>query len=237
LLKNSICCKIVFVEEEQMNSIIKLKNVDFSYFNTKDEVLKDVNMTVKSGDFVGIIGKNGSGKSTLIKIILGQLKPDRGTVKIDKSQKIGYVEQVTASSDSSFPANVYEIVSLGLYPKLGLFRFPSKDDKKMVSYTLESVGLKGFEKRQLSFLSGGQQQKVLIAKALVSNPDILVLDEPTTGIDKESQKEFYRLMTHINKVHKKTILMVTHDYESLSITNKIYKVDDGTLRRENKKNV
>lgn len=211
-----------------MKEIIKINNVTFSYPNNL--VLKDVSVNFLEGDFIGIIGKNGSGKSTLLKLILGQLKPTSGKIETDKTKKIGYVEQVTLTSDNSFPANVREIVTLGLYKQIGMFSFPNKHHKKLVSNALKTVGLEGFEKRQISFLSGGQQQKVLIAKALVSNPDILVLDEPTTGIDKDSEKEFIRLLEHLNRHHNKTIILVTHNYSKLYSANKIYVVEDKAVR-------
>lgn len=213
-----------------MKKIIELKNVSFSYPNNL--VLQDTSLCFNEGDFAGIIGKNGSGKSTLLKLILGQLKPSSGKVELDKTKKIGYVEQVTLTSDNSFPASVKEIVMLGLYGKIGLFKFMNKQHKKLISNALVTVGLKGFEKKQISFLSGGQQQKVLIAKALVANPDILILDEPTTGIDKESEADFMKLLEHLNTFHKKTIILVTHNYSKLISTNKVFLVEDKTVKEE-----
>lgn len=207
-----------------MEKIITIENLSFAYPN--NTVLENVNISFDEGEFVGIIGKNGSGKSTLLKLMLGQLKPQDGKIEIDRTKKIGYVEQVTPNSDNSFPANVQEIVTLGLYKDIGLFKFANKYHKKLVFNALKTVGLEGFEKKQLSFLSGGQQQKVLIAKALVSNPDILILDEPTTGIDAESEKDFLKLLEHLNQFHNKTIILVTHNYSKLTSANKIFLVEN-----------
>ena len=211
-----------------MTEILNLKNVSFAY--NQNVVLKNINLTIHEGEFVGIIGKNGSGKSTLLKLIIGQLKPNNGDVTLNKNKKIGYVEQVTITSDNSFPASVQEIVMLGLYREIGFLKLPNTRHKQRVSDALEMVGLSGFEKRQITFLSGGQQQKVLIAKALVSNPDILILDEPTTGIDNHSEEEFINLLKHLNTHHNKTIIMVTHNYSKLSGANKIYTVDEKQLK-------
>lgn len=228
-----VCKTFLFKEDmEEINNkeLIRLENVWFSY--PSNPVLKDINFTIYKGDFAGIVGKNGSGKTTLLKIILNQLKPQDGKVYLVDNIKIGYVEQVTLNSDSSFPANVYEIVMLGLYRKMKKFHFANIHHKKMIQSALNMVGLDGFEKKSFSLLSGGQQQRVVIAKALVSNPDLLILDEPTTGIDQKSEKDFFELLNHLNVVHQKTILLVTHNIEKLNNTNKIFEVIDGTVKEK-----
>lgn len=209
--------------------LINLQNVSFSYGNNL--VLDNVNLIVNKNDYIGIIGKNGSGKSTLLKIILHHLKPQSGKV-ITKDLKIGYVEQVTHSSDFAFPASVFEIVSLGLYEKIGRFKFLNKKHKQEISNAIKMVGLQGFEKRQFSNLSGGQQQRVIIAKALVSNPELLVLDEPTNSVDTNSEKDFFSLLTHLNKAHNKTIIIVTHNLRKLKDANKIFLLEDRNLKEE-----
>lgn len=212
------------------NEIIKLNDVSFAYGNNL--VLKNINLTVYKNDFIGIIGKNGTGKSTLLKIILSQLKPQSGKV-ITKNLKIGYVEQVTHSNDLSFPASVYEIVMLGLYEKIGRYKLPNKKNKQMVLNTLKIVGLAGLENKMFSHLSGGQQQRVLIAKALVSNPELLILDEPTNSVDASSEEEFFELIKHLNKAHNKTIIIVTHNIKKLKDATKIYTLENCTLKEEN----
>ena len=213
-----------------MEKLFEINNVSFGY--TNEMILDKVSFAICKGDFVGLIGGNGSGKTTLLKLLLGQLKPTSGEIKKANNLKIGYVEQVTISSDRSFPASVQEIVLLGLYKKIGLFRFAKASHKKLVSSALKTVGLEGFEKKQINLLSGGQQQKVLIAKTFIENPDILILDEPTTGIDKESEQDFFKLLEHLNKEHKKTILIVTHSIEKVLNTNIIYRVENKTLKVE-----
>lgn len=214
-----------------MENIIKLTDVSFAYGNNL--VLQNINLSINKGDFVGLMGRNGSGKSTLIKLIIGQLKPQLGSVALNKDCSIGYVEQVTLSSDSTFPASVFEVVLLGLYSKIGKFKFAKQLHKKLTLNALKIVGMEGFKDCQLSHLSGGQQQKVIIAKALVSNPDVLILDEPTTGIDAQSEKEFLELVFHLNKNHNKTILMSTHDIAKLKTLEKVIVIDDKQLGEKN----
>lgn len=209
------------------NAMISLSNVSFAY--PSNPVLQNITLVINKGDFVGIMGKNGSGKSTLLKLMLQQLKPQTGTIALQQNVHVGYVEQVTPNSDSSFPASVQEIVMLGLQQKIGLFKHANKKHKNMAINALNMVGLHGFEHKQFSFLSGGQQQRVIIAKALVSNPDLLILDEPTTGIDASSEAEFFALLDHLNKGHGKTIVLVTHNTSKLKGTNKVFVVQDKVI--------
>jgi zinc transport system ATP-binding protein len=207
-----------------MEKLFVVENLSFSY--GADEILKNVTFEIFEGDFIGIVGKNGSGKTTLLKLLLNQLKPTSGRIKSKKNLKVGYVEQITMSSDNTFPASVLEIVLLGLSQSISRFSFFNASHKKTALLALEQVGLKGFEKKQLANLSGGQQQKVLIAKTLVEDPDLLILDEPTTGIDSESQNEFFKLLKHLNQKHNKTILIVTHSIDKVLSTNRLLKVED-----------
>ena len=203
-------------------SIIKLEGVCFSYGHNR--IFDEINLEINRGEYVGIIGKNGSGKSTLLKLILGQLKPICGEI-IKEKLKIGYVEQVTINSENNFPASVYEIVMLGLYKEIGFFKFPNKEQKEKVLETLKSVGLEHLSKKQISKLSGGEQQKVMLAKALVNNPDLIILDEPTTAVDSESENNFFTVLKQLNE-DGKTIVIVTHDNDNLKDVNKIYKVEN-----------
>lgn len=208
--------------------LIKIKDLCFSYENKT--VFCEACMSINKGEFVGLVGKNGSGKSTLLRIILGETKPKNGSVIIDSNCSIGYTEQLTMSADLTFPATCYEIVMLGLVNKIGLFKFPTKKHKMMVENALELVGMKDFKNKQISFLSGGEQQKILLAKALVSSPDILVLDEPTTGIDNDSEKEFIKLLNKLNKENGKTIIMVTHNQELLKGLDRIFRISNQTIK-------
>ncbi|WP_058486308.1 metal ABC transporter ATP-binding protein [Defluviitalea phaphyphila] len=201
-----------------MNNILEIKNLSFAYDNN-NLILDNINFTINSGEYVGIVGPNGAGKSTLIKIILGLLKPTKGEVKLlgqniesfNNWSKIGYVAQKAASFNSSFPATVEEVVSANLYPKIGLFKRIKKKHMEKVYEVLKVVQMEKYGKRLIGNLSGGQQQRVFIARALVSSPEIIFLDEPTVGIDIHSQENFYNLLEELNSKMNITIVMITHD--------------------------
>ncbi|WP_347549570.1 metal ABC transporter ATP-binding protein [Pseudalkalibacillus hwajinpoensis] len=207
------------------NNIIDLQTISFHYGDSY--VLEDITFSIPKGAFVGLVGPNGSGKSTLIKIIFGLLKPQKGHVhifgkKINKFHdwsKIGYVSQKANSFNSGFPASVFEVVSMGLTSKLGLFRFMKASDRKAVMDALKLVGMTDFASSNIGELSGGQQQRVFIARALVSNPEILILDEPTVGVDANSTSDFYQLLGKLNRENGITLLLVTHDIGT--ITDKV----------------
>lgn len=205
-----------------MTPYIEMKDVSFYY--EKTEALQNVSLTVNEGDFLAIIGPNGSGKSTLMKIILGLLHPMKGEVKLfgkpvhefkDRAC-IGYVSQKSNSFNSGFPATVYEVVRSGLAKKTGLFKTYPKDVDDQVKTALISVGMQAYGNRPISALSGGQQQRVFIARALISKPKILLLDEPTVGIDQQNMQSFYRMLTHLNTHHGITIILITHDVDAVS---------------------
>lgn len=200
------------------HTIIELHKVCFSY--TNEEVIKDVSLAIHKGDYVGIIGPNGGGKSTLLKLMLGILKPNKGTVKLfgqDIKQfkdwyKIGYVPQRTYI-EMNFPVTVEEIVAMGRYGKRGLFHFPTKGDKEKVSQALRQVDMYEYRNRQISDLSGGQQQRVFIARALATEPEVIFLDEPTVGVDVKTQKQFYTLLRKLNKELELTLVLVSHELD------------------------
>lgn len=209
------------------NPMITVKDMSFAY--GKDDVLTDVNFTIEEQEYVGIIGANGAGKSTLMKLILGQLAPTRGEVVV-ATDSIGYVPQVGFHAVNNFPANVEEIVMTGLHSEIGMFHFPKKEHRQKVSETLRLVGMEDYRRRMLSELSGGQQQRVLIARALIQNPKLLVLDEPLTGIDKEAGEMLYQLLDKLNKEYGMTIVMVTHNMEQVArYTNRFYHVNNGNV--------
>lgn len=198
-------------------NVIEIKNLSHKYENLT--VLNDINIEIKQGEFFGLIGPNGSGKSTLLKIVLGLIPRQKGEVLLfDKPlerfkdwTKIGYVSQKANAFNTGFPATVFEVVSMGLYGKKGLFKPLNKSDKEKIREVLRVVGLEDLEKRNVGKLSGGQQQRTFIARALVSEPELLILDEPTVGIDAESTKNFYNLLEKLNKEMGITIIMVSHD--------------------------
>lgn len=200
-----------------MKYILEIEDLTFRYEDRN--VLEHINLQVPNGAFLGLVGPNGSGKSTLLKCILGILKPKEGNIRlfgIDSKKfkdwnKVGYVSQKANSFNSGFPATVFEVVSMGLVSKKGLFRFLTKADKEKVKEAIANVGMSDFIDRNIGELSGGQQQRVFIARALVSNPQLLILDEPTVGIDVKNVESFYDMLEHLNKNLGITLILVTHD--------------------------
>lgn len=198
-------------------SIISLKHISFAYENKP--ILEDVNLDIKRGSFMGMVGPNGGGKTTLIKIILGQLKPDKGTVKLFQQPlanfkewtRIGFVSQKANSFNKGFPATVFEVVAMGLTAKVGYFKFLKRVHKQKVLEAIEQVGMSEYTYQNISNLSGGQQQRIFIARSLVSDPDLLILDEPTVGIDYKNVERFYNLLHRLNDERHITLLLVTHD--------------------------
>jgi len=173
---------------------------------------------VKSGDFLALIGPNGAAKSTLIKLMVGLLKPRTGEVRLfgqdvrgfREWNRIGYVSQQAAQVNTAFPATVEEVVASGFYTGFGNF-FDNARRRRAVEHAAELVGISRLSHRLIGELSGGQRQKVFVAKALVKKPEALFLDEPTTGIDAASQREFYKLLMELNRHEGITVVIVTHD--------------------------
>ncbi|WP_094226879.1 metal ABC transporter ATP-binding protein [Methanolobus psychrotolerans] len=201
-----------------MEDVINLKDIWVSYDGVS--VLESVNLTVKDKDFLAIIGPNGGGKSTLLKVILGLIKPDRGSVKLlgekpkDMRRYVGYVPQYN-SSNLDFPITVCDVVLMGRLSHKGPFQKYNKEDHKAAREALETVGMFEFKDRQIGELSGGQKQRVFIARSLVTKPKLLILDEPATGIDSRMQKEFYELLNRLKS--EIAIIMVTHDISAVSV--------------------
>lgn len=180
-------------------------------------VLKNINLSIDENDFVAIIGPNGGGKSTLLKVILGLLKPHQGCVKVFNEDPkkvrdiIGYLPQKIVF-DPDFPINVFETVLTGRYH--GLFKGYSDVDKKAVLKALKDVEMYDLRDKQISKLSGGQMQRVFIARAIVGNPKLLIMDEPMASIDPDMQRNFYELMSKLKE--KTTIILVSHDVGAVS---------------------
>lgn len=204
-----------------MEKILDIKNLNFSF--NKNEVLKNISFELFKGDFLGIIGPNGSGKSTLIKIILKIYKKQKGDIKLFNKNinnfydwnKIGYVQQKATDIQNNFPANVFEIVKMGLLSQKRFPKIINHNDKEKINYVLKLVNMHKFSNKRINELSGGQQQRVMIARALISNPEIIFLDEPTTGIDPEMQKNFYDILGDLNKKGI-TIVLVSHDVGTIT---------------------
>ena len=207
----------------QSEAAIEIKGVSFSYTPGKP-VLENVNLVVKRGDFVALLGPNGAGKTTLLKLILGLLPLKKGEIKIfgrpvkeidDVRSRIGYVPQ-SLSQNRRIPLTVEDVVMLGRFPYMKGLKFPSRQDRKKVQEVLELVGMAPLAKRLFSRLSGGQMQRVLIARALVTDPQLLILDEPDTGLDPAMSEGFYRFLNRLHSELSLTILLVSHDVMAVS---------------------
>jgi zinc transport system ATP-binding protein len=199
-----------------MRPLVELDRVSFRYGAVP--VLDAVSLTVEPGDFLGIIGPNGSGKTTLVRVMLGLAFPDAGTVRLFGAspaafrgwERIGYVPQ-RATLDPALPATVQEVVATGLVSRLAPFRRAGAAGRARVREVLGLVGMEAHAGQRIGALSSGQQQRVLIARALVTNPELLILDEPTGGVDPEAQTSFYGLLRHLNRERSVTLILVSHD--------------------------
>jgi len=200
-------------------NIIEVEDVSFGY--NEKLVVNNADLVIHEGDYLGIIGPNGGGKSTLIKLILGILKPRSGLIKIfgkpanefKERYKIGYLAQKATDVDISFPITVNEVVSMGRFSKAGLFHGLSKIDKEKIDKALVEVDIVDLKDRLIGNLSGGQEQKVFIARALAQEPEVIFLDEPTSGIDEKSKIEFYKLLKRLNQELKITLVLISHDID------------------------
>ena len=194
-----------------MEPLIKCEHVDLGYEN-QDAVI-NVNMEVCPGDYLCIVGENGSGKSTLIKGLLGLLKPSGGKLTVAEELKttgIGYLPQQTAAQ-KDFPASVREVVLSGCLSRRGRRPFYSKTEKDIASANMEKLGITQLANQCYRELSGGQQQRVLIARALCATRELLILDEPITGLDPMAIQDFYSMIRKLNREDKVAIIMVSHD--------------------------
>ena len=197
--------------------VAKLEDVWVHYDGVP--VLERVTLSVQQGDFLGIIGPNGAGKTTLLKVILGLIVPSRGMVSVlgkppEGSRKsIGYVPQHNLF-DRDFPASVWDVVLMGRYARAGLLRRYSREDRRMARRVLQTVGMLDYKDQQIGKLSGGEQQRVFMARALVSEPLLLLLDEPTASIDPTMQTEFYELLESMKQ--RTAIVLVSHDIGAVS---------------------
>ena len=195
-----------------MNSIIQISNLNAAYEGKT--VLSQVNLTVYERDFLGIIGPNGGGKTTLVKCILGLHKPEQGNIRFFKNGKevsninMGYLPQYN-SIDRKFPISVYEVILSGLSKQKSLLQQYNKAHHEQVRQIIARMGLEGLEERAIGELSGGQLQRTLLGRALVSNPEVVILDEPNTYIDKRFETKLYSLLEEINR--ERAIVLVSHD--------------------------
>jgi zinc transport system ATP-binding protein len=207
------------------SQILSIK--DLCVFKDGHTVLDGVNLDLEEGDFLGLIGPNGGGKSTLLKVILGLIRPSRGEVKVfgtspDAARgRVGYMPQKTLF-DPNFPVTAFEVVLMGRFSKTGLFRRYSQTDREAALRALEAVGMRELANREIGALSGGEQQRVFVARSLVSEPRLLLLDEPTAGVDAAQQADFYELLSYLNRKKGIAIILVSHDITAVSkYVNKI----------------
>lgn len=195
---------------------------DVSFFYEQKQVIDHLSFTILERDFVGLAGSNGAGKTTLLRMIVGLLKPDSGEIRLfgrpvgqfKDWDLLGYVPQKNALNPL-FPATVKEVVLSGLYGKKKLFRRLTRTDFQKCDDAMESMGIENLASRRVGQLSGGQQQRVFLARALVNNPQLLILDEPTVGIDPKTQADFFQLIRHMHEHHHITFVMVTHDMDMI----------------------
>ena len=205
-------------------NLIECKNITIGY-NDKI-VMKNLNFNVKANSYLCIIGSNGSGKSTLLKSILGLIKLKKGQIKLNglTNKEIGYLPQINENI-ADFPATGLEIIASGLLNQKKL-SFYTKKDKEKINNIINILKIKKIVNKSFMDMSGGERQKILLARALVATNKVLLLDEPTTGLDPKTQNEFYKLIDELNQQHDITIIMVSHDvHRSLEHATHILHLD------------
>jgi len=200
-----------------VSPIFEVKNLFFQA--NAQKILEDISLTILPGDYCAIIGPNGGGKTTLIRLLLGLGKPTTGEIKLfgqalsrfKRWNKIGYVPQRASQLDQNFPATVLEVVKMGRIAKQGLFRRETQEDRDAIEEAMAKMDVTDIQGKLIGELSGGQRQRVMIARALASKPEVLILDEPNTGVDVVSQQRFYKLLRELNQNENMTIIFITHD--------------------------
>jgi zinc transport system ATP-binding protein len=201
--------------------MLSVEHLGFRYNSI--EVLSDISFNVDAGDYIGLVGPNGSGKTTVVKIILGLMRPEKGAVKLfgmnpsafKDRRKIGYLPQKLTHFNPFFPATVREIVASGLFSKK---RFPKRietSDEASIDEAMRLTEVLDIKKKMIGELSGGQQQRVLVARAIVNEPELLILDEPTTALDPEARENFFKVLYELNRRKNVTVILVTHDIASI----------------------
>ncbi|MBU3190177.1 metal ABC transporter ATP-binding protein [Clostridium bowmanii] len=200
--------------------MIQINKLFFSYTKSKPFILNDISLTINDGDYLSILGDNGCGKSTLVKLILHFLTPTNGTI-LNSNKNIGYVPQKSNFLNSQFPITVYEM--LNCYRKVLKMK-----DKNLVYKNLERINMLDFKDSLIGTLSGGQLQKIFIARALLGSPSLLILDEPSTGIDVNSQKDIYKLIKDLNRTNKVTVIAIEHNLNAAMMNSSlIYHLSGG----------
>jgi zinc transport system ATP-binding protein len=197
--------------------VVELRDISVRYANGV-LALEGITLDVNDKDLIALIGPNGAGKSTLLKVILGLIKPTTGSARLFGSQDlaknlkyVGYVPQSAQARDSTLPFSVFETVMMGRTPQAGLFHGVGKKDRQKVEEMLKLFGIFDLKDRKIGQLSGGQSQRVFLAKAMVADPKLLLLDEPTSGVDTTSKTEFYNTLDRLNKETGITVILSSHD--------------------------
>lgn len=200
--------------------MIYINNLHFSYNPAPPFLIKNINLHIGVGDYISIVGENGSAKSTLLKLILGLLKPNSGEIILN-TKTLGYVPQRMDSYNSEFPITVQEILQCHL-------KALKLNNKKLISESLDKVNMLSYKNTLIGNLSGGQQQKIFIARAIMTSPKLIILDEPSTGIDIKSQKEIYKILRDLNQISNITIISVEHNLKAaLENSTHIYRMEKG----------
>lgn len=224
---NNLSCTNIKIRPRNNTTILSCQDITIGYEDL--EVLSHLTLDIKEGDYISILGENGSGKSTLVKTILGLTSPLSGKFEFKEGfshKNIGYLPQ-QSSTQRDFPASVLEIVLSGFLGKKGWRPFYTKKEKKMAVTYLKEMNIEDLKYKTYRNLSGGQQQRVLLARALCAAEELLVLDEPVTGLDPTAQAELYQMIDHLNKHHRLTILMISHDIPgAVKYSNKIIHLEE-----------
>jgi|APFre7841882630_1041343.scaffolds.fasta_scaffold04137_6 zinc transport system ATP-binding protein len=212
--------------------VLTVEDLYFRY-NSSD-VLSGISFSIEKGDYIGLVGPNGSGKTTLIKVILGLLKPHSGRITLfgdevaafSRWDKVGYLPQHIAALNPRFPATVSEVVAMGLLSKKQFPKHMNKSDLARVDNILDLLDMKGLKNAPVGELSGGQQQRVLVARAIVNDPELLIVDEPTDALDPAMRDRFFEIMHSLNREKQVAIVIVTHDTGNIGrYTSKLLYVD------------
>ena len=219
--------------------IVDVDHLSFEYGNRR--VLHNLNFSIRQGDYAVLTGENGSGKSTLMKVLSGELESAKGRVVIAGSDsltaalhriRIGYMPQNGTSRNAFFPATVEEIMETGMYHPFWK-KWAVKDKKERICRTLEEIGMKDALNRRIGELSGGQQQRVMLARVLISKPQLLLLDEPAVGVDQESLRQLAAVLKRRNQEEAMTIFLITHGNQAVfSGANRFFKMEEGGVEEK-----
>ena len=219
--------------------IVDVDHLSFEYGNRR--VLHNLNFSIRQGDYAVLTGENGSGKSTLMKVLSGELESAKGRVVIAGSDsltaalhriRIGYIQQNGTSRNAFFPATVEEIMETGMYHPFWK-KWAVKDKKERICRTLEEMGMKDALNRRIGELSGGQQQRVMLARVLISKPQLLLLDEPAVGVDQESLRQLAAVLKRRNQEEAMTIFLITHGNQAVfSGANRFFKMEEGGVEEK-----